>query len=215
MAEQGTAGKLKDSEAAEEVTGREKLLTAAGELMMELGTTDISLHQIARRARVTAPLVKYYFGSKDGLLMALAERDTEVSLRQLAELMSMDLDPATKMRIHVHGIIRTYARYPYLNSLLNGLLWDQQSESSIAIRMGFMRPLIEAQRKILEDGIAAGQFRKMDSRYVYFLIVGACQYIFSTRVAVHDIFGQGKVSRELARDYAAFAADTVLRGIAT
>jgi AcrR family transcriptional regulator len=193
--------------------GREQLLSAASQLMTELGSIDVSLHQIARRAGLTAPLVKYHFGSKDGLLLALAERDTKGSLEQLEELMAMDLDPATKMRIHIHGIIRTYARYPYLNQLLDLLLWDQESESSRSIRMGFMRPLIEAQRKILEDGIASGQFRDVEPEFLYFLVIGTCLYIFSTRVAVHELFGETRVRKELATKYSAFAADTILRGI--
>lgn len=201
------------TDAAVEPNSRDLLLSAASELMTEMSTTEVSLHQIARRAGLTAPLVKYWFGSKDGLLLALAERDTEGSLRQLQELLGMDLDPATKLRIHIHGIARTYARYPYLNRLLDELLWDRESESSNAIRMGFMRPLMEAQRQILADGIAAGQFRKVDPQYMYFLIVGTCQYIFATRVAVYEMTGQPKVSREFASDYSTFAADVILRGI--
>lgn len=209
-AERAPAGTL---DTVGEANGRDLLLAAASELMTEMGTTEVSLHQIARRAGLTAPLVKYWFGSKDGLLLALAERDTEVSLKQLAELMAMDLDPATKLRIHIHGIVRTYARYPYLNRLLDQLLWDQESESSRSIRMGFMLPLMDAQRKILEDGIAAKQFKPVDHKYMYFLIVGTCNYIFSTRVAVYQLVGDKKVGKDLARDYSTFAADVILRGI--
>lgn len=196
-----------------EANGRDLLLAAASELMTEMGTTEVSLHQIARRAGLTAPLVKYWFGSKDGLLLALAERDTEVSLKQLADLMATDLDPAAKLRVHIHGIVRTYARYPYLNRLLDQLLWDQESESSKSIRMGFMRPLIDAQRKILQDGISAGQFKHVDHKYMYFLIIGTCNYIFSTRVAVYELVGDKRVGKELARDYSSFAADVILSGI--
>lgn len=196
-----------------ERSGREMLLEAAGELMTELGTIDVSLHQIARRAGVTAPLVKYHFGSKEGMLLALAQRDTEQSLRQLTELMSMDVDPAAKLRIHIQGIIRTYSRYPYLNRLLENFLRDQNTDGSETIQAGFMRPLIDAQKQIVAEGIAAGQFRQVDSKYVYFLIIGTCQYVFSTRAAVRELVGEQLVGRELAREYAAFAADTVLRGI--
>ncbi len=209
----------KNSEASDaasveiELSTREVLLAAASELMTEMSTTEVSLHQIARRAGLTAPLVKYWFGSKDGLLLALAERDTEVSLRQLEELTEMDLDPATKLRIHINGIVRTYARYPYLNRLLDELLWDRESKSSNSIRMGFMRPLMEAQRQILQDGIAAGQFRNVDPQHMYFLIVGACQYMFATRVAVYEMTGESAVSPGYARDYSASVSDIVLRGI--
>ncbi|MFN4183483.1 MAG: TetR family transcriptional regulator [Hyphomonas sp.] len=216
MSKTGTPEKAELADAVAERSGREMLLEAAGELMSELGTIDVSLHQIAKRAGVTAPLVKYHFGSKDGLLLALAQRDTAQSIRQLTELMAMDIDPAAKLRIHIQGIIRTYSRYPYLNRLLENFLRDSDTEKdgTQSIWSSFMLPLIEAQKQIISDGIAAGQFRQIDSKYAYFLINGACQYIFSTRLTVRELVGETKVGQELAREYAAFAAETVLRGIA-
>jgi AcrR family transcriptional regulator len=201
-------------DAVAERSGREMLLEAAGELMSEVGSIDVSLHQIAKRAGVTAPLVKYHFGSKDGLLLALAQRDTAQSIKQLTELMAMNLDPAAKLRIHIQGIIRTYSRFPYLNRLLEHFLDDPEAEATRQIWSSFLMPLIEAQKQIVAAGIAAGQFRQVDYKYVYFLINGACQYIFSTRITLREMIGEKKVGQELAREYAAFAAETVLRGIA-
>jgi TetR/AcrR family transcriptional regulator len=196
-----------------EPSGRDTLLAAASALMIEMHTFDVSLHQIARRAGVTAPLVKYYFGSKDGLLIALAQRDTERSLIQLDELMAMDLDPASKLRIHITGIILTYARYPYLNGLLDSLLRDNDSEGARTMQASFVRPLIEAQRQIITDGMAAGQFRDIDPNFAYFLIVGGCQYIFSTRVAFRMLVGDREVDDRFAREYAGFAVEAILKGI--
>lgn len=216
MSRTSTLEETEPAVSTEERSGREMLLEAAGELMSELGTIDVSLHQIAKRAGVTAPLVKYHFGSKDGLLLALAERDTAHSIRQLQELMAMDIDPASKLRIHIQGIIRTYSRYPYLNRLLENFLkeTDADKAGTQSIWSSFMLPLIDAQKQIIADGIASGQFRNVDSKYAYFLINGACQYIFSTRITVRELVGEKKVGQELARDYAAFAAETVLRGLA-
>lgn len=210
----GTSENIELVDAVAERSGREMLLEAAGELMSEIGSIDVSLHQIAKRAGVTAPLVKYHFGSKDGLLLALAQRDTAQSIKQLTELMAMNLDPATKLRVHIQGIIRTYARFPYLNRLLEHFLDDPEAEGTRLIWSSFLLPLIEAQKQIITAGIAAGQFREVDYKYVYFLINGACQYIFSTRITLREMIGEKKVGQELAREYAAFAAETVLRGIA-
>ncbi|MBA4226085.1 MAG: TetR family transcriptional regulator [Hyphomonas sp.] len=210
----GTPENIELVDAVAERSGREMLLEAAGELMSEIGSIDVSLHQIAKRAGVTAPLVKYHFGSKDGLLLALAQRDTAQSIKQLTELMAMNLDPATKLRVHIQGIIRTYARFPYLNRLLEHFLDDPEAEGTRLIWSSFLLPLIEAQKQIITAGIAAGQFREVDYKYVYFLINGACQYIFSTRITLREMIGEKKVGQELAREYAAFAAETVLRGIA-
>ena len=212
-AKNGSEEHVRQSEPASGAKGGEILLDAASDLMIEAGSTDVSLHQIARRAGVTAPLVKYWFGSREGLLLALAKRDTEDPLRQLAELMTLELDPATKLRIHIHGIISAYAQFPYLNRLIDQLLWDRESESSKVLRARVIRPIARAQRTILSDGIAAGQFREVNVKYMYFLIVGACHYIFSTRVGAYEVFGVPKVTKELSLEYAAFATDIILRGI--
>lgn len=194
---------------------RDMLLNAASDLMIETGTHDVSLHAIARKAGVTAPLVKYYFGGKDGLLIALVERDTARSLGQLDELLAMAIDPVSKMRIHIMGIVRTYSRYPYLLGLFNQLLRGANAEASDRIKGSFVMPLIQAQRQIVEEGVAAGVFRPLDPDMVYFITVGACQYLFASRVAFRDVMGGKPADPAFARDFATAAVDVVLNGLKT
>lgn len=194
-------------------SGRQMLLEATSALMTELGTPDVSLHQIARSAGVTAPLIKYYFGSKDGLLLALAERDTAQALVQLEALLNSDVDPLTKLRVHIRGIIGAYARYPYLNGLLNGLLRQIGGEKGAVIRASFVSPLISAQRQIIIEGIDAGQFREIDPDLAYFLIVGACQYVFTSFGSYRDLLAERRDVTDLTKDFSTFAVETILRGI--
>ena len=192
---------------------REVLLKAASDLMIELGTPEVSLHAIARRAGVTAPLVKYYFGSKEGLLVALVERDTARSLVQLDELHAMAIDPLAKLKIHITGIVRTYSRYPYLVGLLNHLLRESRTEASERIKTSFVTPLIDAQRRLIEEGVAAGQIRPIDPDQLYFIIVGACQYLFSSRVAFADIMGSRLSDPAFARDFPGTVIDVIFNGL--
>lgn len=192
---------------------RDMLLQATSDLMIELGTPDVSLHAIARKAGVTAPLVKYYFGGKEGLLVALVERDTARSLQQLEGLLAMPVDARTKLRIHITGIVRTYARYPYLLGLLNHLLRESRTEASERIKASFVTPLIDVQRRIIEEGVAAGQFRALDPDKLYFIIVGACQYLFASKVAFADIMDGKPGDASFARDFATAVVDVVLNGI--
>lgn len=192
---------------------RDVLLKAASDLMIELGTPEVSLHAIARKAGVTAPLVKYYFGSKEGLLVALVERDTARSLAQLEGLNAMAIDPLAKLRIHVAGIVRTYSRYPYLVGLLNRLLRETQGEASERIKASFVTPLIDAQRRIIEEGVAAGQFRKIDPDQLYFIIVGACQYLFSSRVAFANILDGRLQDEAFGHDFPNTVIDVILNGL--
>ena len=194
-------------------TGREVLLGAARDLMVESGSSDVSLHAIARRAGVTAPLVKYHFGSKEGLLTELVEADTARSLAQLHDLIHLDVPPTQKLRLHVTGIIRTYARHPYLNSLLARLVRESGSDASDRIKANFVAPLMNAQRRIIEEGVASGEFRAIDPDVAYFLIVGACQYLFATRVPFGSMMNGAPGRDSFVRGFAAHAVDFILRAV--
>jgi len=64
-------------------TTAEKLLVAASELMIERSSIEVSLSDIAQKSGVNAALVKYHFGNKDGLLLALLARDAATEIRRL------------------------------------------------------------------------------------------------------------------------------------
>lgn len=213
MAKQAASKDLSNRKA--DRAGPAMLLDATSALMVELGTSDVSLHAIARSANVTAPLITYHFGSKEGLLLALVERDTAHSFTQLEGLLSMDVDPVTKLRIHITGIARTYARFPYLIGLFNLLLRGPDPAVASRVRDKFIMPLIDTQRKIVAEGVRAGSLRSIDPDQIYFAIVGACQYLFASRVAFHDIM-EGKVADPaFVREFGDTAADILLNGLKT
>ena len=68
-------------------TTAEKLLVAASELMIERASIEVSLSDIAQKSGVNAALVKYHFGNKDGLLLALLARDaaTEIAAARISD----------------------------------------------------------------------------------------------------------------------------------
>jgi TetR/AcrR family transcriptional regulator len=186
---------------ADQASAREQLLDAAAAVMVERRSIEVSLQTIAARANLT------------GLLRALARRDTERALRQLQSLLEADI-PADKMlRMHIRGIIRNYARRPYLNALFNRLLQDPASPSAREIKEELVEPLAAAQSRILEMGIAACLFRPIDPTLAYFLVIGACQYPFNNKVTVDGLLGRELDDATVTR-YADFVADTLLRAIA-
>lgn len=192
---------------------RDQLLDAAGAVMTETETAEISLHAIARKAGVTAPLATYYFKTKEGLLLALARRDTERSLRQLQDLLEMNLPAEELLRIHISGIIRNYSRRPYLNKLLHLLLRDESSDAAREIKDRFVAPLAAAQRTIIERGIAAGRFRPIDPALAHFIIVGACQQLFTNTITVKTVLGR-KPDEATVDRYTRLVLEVFLNGIA-
>ncbi len=109
---------------------RTAFLDAAGALMSERGAIEVPLSDIAARAGLNVALVSYHFGGKEGLLVALAKRNAEQALSDLAQLMASSLPPVEKLKRHLTGVIATFHRYPYLYHLLAALLHDPESASA-------------------------------------------------------------------------------------
>jgi TetR/AcrR family transcriptional regulator len=202
----------KQRAAVERVSVREQLLAAAGAVMTEQDTIDVPLAEIAQRAGVNVALVSYYFGGKDGLLLALAKRDAEHALAGLEALMALDLGPAAKLRKHVAGIVRGFFRHPYLNRLLRALMRDSDSAAAREIAQCFAAPIAEALRRLLEEGVRRGELRPVDPMLFHFALLGACESLFSGRTILKHVHGIEAIDEALQQRYAELIADTLIAG---
>src|SRR2546428_385179 len=62
-------------------------------------------------------------------------------------------------------------------------------------------PLLEFQRRLLAEGIKAGEFRNIDPVMFYTSLVGACDHLFFGRHAMSRATGVGPVTDEVCREY--------------
>ncbi len=120
----------------------DKLLVAASELMIERASIEVSLSDIAQKSGVNAALVKYHFGNKDGLLLALLARDAATEMSQLEYLISQPITPTAKLRLHIGGIIRAYHQFPYMNRLIHYLLHESSPAAADEVSKFFVAPLL-------------------------------------------------------------------------
>jgi TetR/AcrR family transcriptional regulator len=180
---------------------REQLLDAAGDLMIERDSLEISLMDIAVRAGVNAAMVKYYFGNKEGLLLALLERDARGTLNQLLRLMAMDLPPDEKLKRHLVGVMRVCFQRPYINRLVVAVLRDQPANRRQQVADLYIRPMTDFYARVAEDGAAAGLFRPVDPMMLYFQAVGICDNIVAARVILPTIFGIDALSADQREQY--------------
>ena len=192
---------------------RDALLAAASELMRARDTLAVSISDIAAQAGVNSALVKYYFGNKNGLLLALLERDLTLSITQLRELLEMDLKPSQKMRYHLRGLIRVYFRFPYLNRLLIAIIRDESEETGRALAEAYLRPIAEAYARLIAEGVAAGEFKPIDARFFYFTIIGACDQIFSSRFVLKYVHGIDAIDDDLRRTYVDQVITLIMDGL--
>jgi AcrR family transcriptional regulator len=179
----------------------EKLLGAASELMIERSSIEISLSDIAQKSGVNSALVKYHFGNKDGLLLALLARDAATEVANLEYLLSQPISPTEKLKLHIAGIIRAYRRFPYLNRLIHYLLHESSTEAADEVSKFFVAPLLDFHRRLLAEGVKAGVFREIDPILFYTSLIGACDHLFFGRHAMTRASGVGPVTDEVCRAY--------------
>jgi AcrR family transcriptional regulator len=182
-------------------TTAEKLLEAASDLMIERSSTEVSLSDIAQKSGVNAALVKYHFGNKDGLLLALLARDAATEMANLEYLLAQSVTPTEKLKLHIAGIIRAYRRFPYMNRLIHYLLHESSAEAADEVSKFFVAPLLDFHRRLLAEGIRCGEFRKIDPVLFYTSLIGACDHLFFGRHAMSRATGIGPVTDEVCRDY--------------
>jgi TetR/AcrR family transcriptional regulator len=195
---------------------RDWLLDAASQLLNERNSIDISLSELAEQSGLNSALVKYYFGNKEGLMLALLKRDAAAAIGELEHLLAADLTPEAKLKRHVTGVIKTFHRSPYLNRLLHAMLDDRNSDTDSAKQIAefFVKPFVKLQKQLLLQGEKAGTFRKVDPMYFYMSTLGACDLLFNARFTLRSVFRVPRITDKIRDQYIDHVTEMLLQGLA-
>lgn len=189
-----------------------QLVAATAALMRERDTLDISFVDIAERAKLPQGLISYYFGNKEGLLYAILKTSLGNALVKLDALARSDRDPAEKMRLHLQGVVTAYFQTPFLNRLLQTFTRNASAERVALITDTLVRPVIKAQGRIIDEGVAQGLFKPVDKMLFYFAVVGAADGLHASQFILNAVFDQ-EITADLHKRNAAAIADIFMRGL--
>ena len=181
--------------------------------MREEDLVDISLSELAGRSGLNSALVKYYFGNKAGLLKALLEREWTGIVASVDALMAKDLDPETKLRIHMGRVVDNFFRTPYVHRLLMRMIREAPDEEAQRLADSYLKPLLDAYERLIGEGVAAGVFRAVDPQLFYFTVIGAADRFFSARLVLRHCSETDVLDERLRDRYRAHLNDFVLAGI--
>jgi len=115
-------------------------------------------------------------------------------------LLAQPIAPTAKLKLHIAGIIRAYHQFPYMNRLIH---YRCMRAAPKAADEGFeilRRAAVGFHRRLLAEGIKAGEFRNIDPVLFYTSLVGACDICFG-RHAMSRATGVGPVTDEVCRQY--------------
>lgn len=141
---------------------RRAILDATEALMLECGSEDFSIRQLAERCGYTPPTIYHYFGDKQGLVDALLEERFE-RLLEMVKGVALGRDPVANVR----AMIDVFLRFTEQNQAFYRLIMagrragdDRTPPSAHAAQERMSRPWLElhaAGRLRCDDPDVAGQ----------------------------------------------------------
>jgi len=208
-----TTGPKLVNEAGDNAKARDQLIEAASQIMREGDTIDLSLSELSLRAGLNSALVKYYFGNKNGLMLALLDRDMGNIVFSLGALLAKDIPPEEKLRIHIGAVIDTYFAFPYLNRLLMRMVRDSAPVEAARIADLYLKPISKVYDALIAEGVKAGKFRNIDPQFFYFTVTGAADRFYSSRLVLRHCYNQDDFNENMRDAYREHSIDLIMRGL--
>src|SRR6185369_11472836 len=192
---------------------RERLMAATHELLVERAGADVSVGDICARAGVNVAMVKYCFGSKDGLLQELLDRITAGFAQDVSRLDEQELDAEEKLRLHVAAIVNGYVRYPYLNRLINTQLLASDAKVVKRLSRHYAQPMRAWHERMLSEGARDGTLRKVDPTFFFFTVIGMAEFFFTAQPIMRQAFAGRDLDESTVTRFIDHTVEVLLHGI--
>ena len=161
---------------------KDHILDVAEKVFAELGYDGASTRLISGEANVNMAMLNYYFGSKEGVFMAIFER--RISSFQ-SILLSIGNDDSINAWEKLDRYIESYVDRVVNNNCFHVMLHREISKSKkteltdqIA---GIMMKNVSVFQAIIDNGIKSGEFKKdTDSQLLVATIFGTKNYLVNT-----------------------------------
>jgi AcrR family transcriptional regulator len=153
-----------------------ELLDKATRLFAEQGYESTTLRDIAEAVGISRPALYHYVSSKEDFLVALVEQSRELATSLIELRRREDLDSIGKLRTLTEFLVRQRAEAPDRFRVLDrseSLLPEETRSEHRHLRQDILRELTG----IINEGIASGAFRSVDSRIAAFSVLGMCNWV--------------------------------------
>ena len=179
---------------------KEALLTAAQKVFASDGYDGASMPKIAKRAGVAAPLIHYYFGSKENLwreTVALSLRDLRRDALAIGEA-TRALAPLDRLRVILQALTQHAARWPD-NFVM--IMAEARSESDrfAWVQENYTGVIFREVLSILQDAKDRKVIKDVGIDQLAFLLIGGVLVYFTANPVIRDNTNAedlDKISRE-------------------
>ena len=175
----------------DKIDKKDYILDVAERVFADKGFDGASTRLISGEAGVNMAMLNYYFGSKEGLFLAIIERKIshfQNILHSLGNNESMSAWQKMETYIELYGD-KIVSNNCFQKLLYKEMVMDRGNELSQKLRDMLLKNVAEVE-KILRDGITAGEFKDdIDVHMVIATLYGTKNYLINTPLMASPLLG--------------------------
>ncbi len=194
---------------------REAILRAATKVFARHGFAGGRIEQISKAAKSYDRMIYYYFGSKEGLFIAVIE-DTYRRFNEAEQGLSLDSSqPLAALEAMIRFVWGYYQKNPEFITLLNSenLLRGKHIAKSARAK-DYSSPALAITDSVLQAGIAQGLFRpRLNARDLYLMIASMAYFYLSNRFTLSSFLGENLEAPAALAHWEGFVIDAVRRTV--
>src|SRR6186713_905135 len=195
---------------AEQSVGRDTLLETAKRLIKVLPPARVTISLIAREAGVDPALVRYYFGDRSNLLLAVAESMLDDTRRPAPG----SVDPAAAIEQSIRRTAQFTSSTKHIHRLMVDELADAKS-AGIGERLGNLNRGAVDELNELMKGDGGATLRHVNPAFLHIALLGLFDFFASAEPVVRQLVPEGADMKGVTSDYEDFVTDLLLNGLRT
>lgn len=189
--------------------GREDILTAACQLLEKLPPHQVPNVLIARKAGVDPALVRYYFGNREELLIAVVEH---ILSTWASTPVPPDAAPAERLSAHIGDMFDFSCRVRSMQRLMIDGCAQAKTASVRARARELNSTALRHYAQFLHSGRADAE-SSTDPLFMFISVIGLCEFFAAAQAMILPLAPKHLDAAELARRYEAFIRGLVLDGL--
>jgi len=194
---------------------RESILRAATKVFAKHGFAGGRIEQISKAAKSYDRMIYYYFGSKEGLFIAVLEEMYRRFNEAESTLSLAEAHPVDALKAVIRFMWAHYQKHPEFITLLNTENLHRGKHISKSLRAReYSSPAVSVLGEVLARGAAQKVFRAdVAARDVYLMIASMGYFYLSNRFTLSAFLGEQLETPEALAHWERFLIDAVLRTV--
>lgn len=171
------------------MTTKARIAQVARREFARQGFDATSIRQIVAEARVTKPVLYYYFKNKRDLFLSLLEEAAAPLCDEVERIASGDGTPRDRMVEIIAAVLRFVEKRPDEFRLLHRAVERREREVQVLAQKYFRRNF-QAISGVLQEGVDRGDFRSLNVPQATFSVIAILIYFLTREHVIDEVLGE-------------------------